>query len=60
MRDELTDRYSHGSGPTDDVLTHFGVSRQGFVNRLREILLHNPPPKGLDHRDVAYLLAAYS
>lgn len=60
MRDELTDRYSHRSGPADEVLTHFGVSRQGFVDRLREILLDNPPPKGLDDRDVAYLLAACS
>lgn len=60
MRDEMTGRYSHCSGLAEDVLTDFGVSRQGFVDRLREILLHNPPPKGLDDRDVAYLLAAYS
>lgn len=59
MPDDMTRRYQRGDGPGDEVLTDFGMSRQGFVRRLREILLHNPPT-GLDDRDVQYLLAAYS
>ncbi|MFT7021592.1 MAG: hypothetical protein ACJA07_000669 [Rhodococcus sp. (in: high G+C Gram-positive bacteria)] len=60
MREKVTDRFPRGDGPGDDVLGDFGVSRQGFVSRLQEILLQNPPPKGLDHLDVARLIAACS
>ncbi|WP_072802061.1 hypothetical protein [Rhodococcoides yunnanense] len=60
MFEFVTDHFPHGGGPRDDVLVEFGVSRQGFVERLREILLQNPPPKGLDESDVAMLLAACS
>ncbi|MDJ0391818.1 hypothetical protein QMK17_00550 [Rhodococcus sp. G-MC3] len=60
MRDYVSDRFPHGDGLSDDVLTEFGVSRQGFVGRLREILLQNPPPEGLDEADVAHLLAVCS
>lgn len=59
MRDHVTDQFPHGDGPGEDVLTEFGVSRQGFVSRLREILLKNPPD-GLDDVDVARVLAACS
>ncbi|MGA9871365.1 MAG: hypothetical protein WBQ44_09520 [Rhodococcus sp. (in: high G+C Gram-positive bacteria)] len=59
MADNATERFPRGDGLTDDVLTHFGVSRQVFVRRLREILLKNPP-EGLDDVDVAYLLATCS
>ncbi|AYJ49492.1 hypothetical protein D8W71_15505 [Rhodococcus sp. P1Y] len=57
MRDHVTDRFPRGDGPGDAVLTEFGVDRQGFVRRLREILLQNPPPRGLNDADVAALLA---
>ncbi|WP_236077450.1 hypothetical protein [Rhodococcus sp. P1Y] len=53
----MTDRFPRGDGPGDAVLTEFGVDRQGFVRRLREILLQNPPPRGLNDADVAALLA---
>ena len=59
MRDHVTGQFPHGEGPTEDVLTEFGVSRQGFVRHLREILLKNPPAS-LDDADVAYVLAACS
>lgn len=60
MREEATDRFPHGEGPSDDVLTEFGVDRQGFVARLREILLQGPLPEGLDDADVAHVLAVCS
>lgn len=59
MRDHVTGQFPRGAGPAEDVLTEFGVSRQGFVKRLREILLKNPPA-GLDDVDVAHVLAACS
>lgn len=57
MRNHVTDDFPHG--PDDEVLGEFGVNRESFVSRFREILLENPPD-GLDHGDVATLLAAYS
>ncbi|MFC8180074.1 MULTISPECIES: hypothetical protein [Nocardiaceae] len=59
MHDHVTDQFPHGEGPSEDVLTEFGVSRQAFVGRLREILLRNPPA-ALDDVDVARVLAACS
>lgn len=59
MRDQVTGQFPRGDGPAEDVLTEFGVSRQGFVGRLREILLNNPPDS-LDDADVACVLAACS
>lgn len=60
MLDHMTGQFPHGDGPDEDVLVEFGLSRQGFVRRFREILLENPPPTGLDDHDVAVLLAACS
>lgn len=60
MRDQTADRFLCGDGPDDDVLAEFGLSRQGFVRRLREILLHGPLPRGLTDADVAVVLAACS
>ncbi len=55
MRDHSTDQFPRGHGPRDDVLAEFGVDRQGFLERLRQILLHDPPI-GLDDADVSTLL----
>lgn len=57
MQDQHAPQFQHVFGPTEDVLTEFGVSRQNFMARLREILLQDPPPKGLDRTDVAALLS---
>lgn len=59
MRDHPAVQFPRGSGPGEDVLTDFGVSRPAFVGRLREIMMNNPPV-GLDDVDVARLLAACS
>ncbi|ORI18588.1 hypothetical protein [Rhodococcus sp. 1168] len=56
MQDQHVPQFPHVFGPNEDVLTEFGVSRQSFMARLREILLQDPPPKGLDRTDVAALL----
>jgi hypothetical protein len=56
MRNHVTDQFPHGDGPAEDVLTDFGMTRQAFVRRLREILLQDPPV-GLADDDVAHLLA---
>ncbi|MBY6411034.1 hypothetical protein HQ346_05630 [Rhodococcus sp. BP-252] len=60
MLDLETGQFPHVDGPDDDVLTEFGISREGFVTRLREILLQDSPPEGLHDADVATLLAACS
>lgn len=63
MQDQPAPQFQHAPqsqhvfAPTEDVLTEFGASRQSFMARLREILLQDPPPKGLDRTDVAALLS---
>ncbi|SNS27091.1 hypothetical protein [Rhodococcoides kyotonense] len=55
----MTEQFPHGDWPNEDMLTEFGVSREGFVTRFREILMQYPPT-GLADADVELLLEACS